>query len=1071
MVHIIHKGEEIGEGSNISDEQIQSAITALNEDFRKEPGSNGDGDGADIGIEFCLARRDPDSNSTNGINRVNGTSVPLYETEGISVGQGSGADEEEVKALSFWPREDYLNIWIVSEIENNDGGSGIQGFAYFPTPNFYDGITIMCNAFGTTGDLKPYTNLNRTTTHEAGHYLGLHHTFRNSNDCDESNCESQGDLVCDTPVTIINSNCSNPECNDSQQVENYMDYTGQACKNMFTEGQKVRMRFTLTEGRSSLLTSLGCSSVFDHDAGISNVFEPTGSLCSSSIHPEVTLTNYGGELLESVMINYQIDNGNEQQFEWNGSLDAGQSENVTLPLILGGSGNQTFTAYTSHPNGITDEIQSNDAASSNFLVSSGTTLTLEIELDHYGSENTWIITQNDNILAEGGPFADSSNDIVISENICLPEGCFNFTMFDDYGNGQSFLSGHFEMKNQDGEILFSDEGNWGSSSSHDFCLEEVTGDAPISSFNSNNSEICEEESINFSSTSTNSPTTYFWEFEGGSPSTSSSQNPTVFYANAGSYAVTLTTANDFGSDEHTESGYIQVQTGPDVFLTSSDISCFGANDGTANVTTESDSAVQWSTGQSGTSISGLEAGTYSVTVSSSAGCESSANFEIEEPSELQITLFKSDLSCFGASDGSVTSTVSGGAAPYEYDWSNGSNSPHLADLDQGIYTLDITDINGCEISENVSVIEPSEITSNTQLISPESCKGHDGSAICNAMGGTGNLFYSWSTETSGQTLDNVSFGSYQVTITDAVGCTIEDEIYIPYDCEDILPTTQLEAANCNKGSYDLSDIITCNQVENAEMYKWQFSLVSEDITEEAFTHGTNNSFSLDEVSFITYGSNFEVKIQVQLNGEWGDWGNSCLVVMNETPAPISLVQSDCQLEYITHGTILQAEMNTGADEYEWLISYSDFSESYFSYITQFTITENLLIPNGEEIAIAIRARYGESWSDFGTPCVFIYDAEDSVSEFRLEDLGVKIYPNPNDGQKFSMDFYNLSANGDVLKIKVYDTAGRLIYTFETEKRNSHISETYRFENKLSRGVYLIQVNDSGQDYNGKLIVR
>jgi uncharacterized membrane protein YkoI len=70
-----------------------------------------------------------------------------------------------------------------------------------------------------------------------------------------------------------------------------------------------------------------------------------------------------------------------------------------------------------------------------------------------------------------------------------------------------------------------------------------------------------------------------------------------------------------------------------------------------------------------------------------------------------------------------------------------------------------------------------------------------------------------------------------------------------------------------------------------------------------------------------------------------------------------------------------------------------------------------------------------------------------------------------------MDFYNLSANGDVLKIKVYDTAGRLIYTFETEKRNSHISETYRFENKLSRGVYLIQVNDSGQDYNGKLIVR
>jgi len=84
VIHVIHTGEPIGVGSNISDEQIYSAVDALNEDFRKVAGSNGDGNGADCEIEFCLAVRDPDGNPTSGINRVNGSSVPDYAEEGIA---------------------------------------------------------------------------------------------------------------------------------------------------------------------------------------------------------------------------------------------------------------------------------------------------------------------------------------------------------------------------------------------------------------------------------------------------------------------------------------------------------------------------------------------------------------------------------------------------------------------------------------------------------------------------------------------------------------------------------------------------------------------------------------------------------------------------------------------------------------------------------------------------------------------------------------------------------------------------------------------------------------------------
>lgn len=68
VVHILHEGESLGTGSNITDEQIFSAITALNEDFRKLPGTNGDGDGVDVELEFCLAARDPEGNSTTGID-------------------------------------------------------------------------------------------------------------------------------------------------------------------------------------------------------------------------------------------------------------------------------------------------------------------------------------------------------------------------------------------------------------------------------------------------------------------------------------------------------------------------------------------------------------------------------------------------------------------------------------------------------------------------------------------------------------------------------------------------------------------------------------------------------------------------------------------------------------------------------------------------------------------------------------------------------------------------------------------------------------------------------------------
>jgi hypothetical protein len=521
VVHIIHNGEPVGSGTNISDAQIQSAITALNEDFRRMPGTNGFGAGVDVNIEFCLAQRDPSGNPTTGIVRVNGTSVPNYATEGITAGAGEGADELAVKSLSTWPRTSYVNIWVVTEIENNDGGSGIQGYAYFPFNNPRDGIVVLYNAFGTVGNLKSYTNMNRTLTHELGHYLGLYHTFNDTNSCSsETNCNTQGDRVCDTPPTILSSSCSSPACGGTQQVENYLDYTSQACQDMFTEGQKTRMRTTLETQRTSMLSSLGCQAVFALDAGITAIASPNGASCNNTYTPSVTLTNFGGTTLTSVNILYNVDGVGSNTFSWTGSLVAGANTTVTLPQITASLGAHTFYVWTSNPNGQTDQNTSNNQATSDFEVANGGQVSLVVTLDYFGQENTWTITNSGGAqLASGGPYPNNQPNTQHTTNLCLPAGCYTLTFFDSYGDGQGFINGNFTLYDDDDNVLATASGNWGAQSAHAFCVTAAppAGSPPVASFNVSDATVCIGQAVSFTNTSTNTPTSYSWTFTGGTP--------------------------------------------------------------------------------------------------------------------------------------------------------------------------------------------------------------------------------------------------------------------------------------------------------------------------------------------------------------------------------------------------------------------------------------------------------------------------------------------------------------------------------------------------------------------------
>ncbi len=263
VVHIVHTGEAIGVGSNISMSQIITAIDTLNARFRNLQGTS-----VDTQIEFVLAKQDPNGNATNGVVRVDGSSVPLYSTQGIKFGSVNlGANQRDVKSLSRWPNTQYYNIWVVNTI---NAGTNWAGFAYRPYSNPKDdGTVVRHTAFGTSGTATAPTNVGNVLTHELGHAFDLYHTFEGDND--GTQCPSItngcgrgiGDCVVDTEPHIRGSGCSSGtnSCNGGSSLDdinaNFMNYTSPACQHKFTNGQSARMRAAIHTGRTSLITSFG----------------------------------------------------------------------------------------------------------------------------------------------------------------------------------------------------------------------------------------------------------------------------------------------------------------------------------------------------------------------------------------------------------------------------------------------------------------------------------------------------------------------------------------------------------------------------------------------------------------------------------------------------------------------------------------------------------------------------------------------------------------------------------------------------------------------------------------------
>src|SRR5574343_1024203 len=272
--------------------------------------------------------------------------------------------------------------------------------------------------------------------------------------------------------------------------------------------------------------------------------------------------------------------------------------------------------------------------------------------------------------------------------------------------------------------------------------------------------------------------------------------------------------------------------------THTDVSCNGGNDGTVDVTltnAETPASFVWTNGASTEDLSNVVASPYEVSITDANGCQIFTGATVLEPSQaLSVSLTSTDKNCNGGvNDGTITSLVTGGTVPYSYNWTNGATTPSVSGLNVGLYSLTVTDANGCTAVASSTINQP-DLFGQTGAISNVKCFSESTGAVAvDVFGGELPYSYSWSNGQLFEDITGLNAGNYTLTITDGNGC-VSSQLYTvnqPAAALSLTSTTVNVACNGNAtGSIN----VTTTGGTPGYFYQWSngSNIVMPNITED-----------------------------------------------------------------------------------------------------------------------------------------------------------------------------------------------------------------------------------------------
>jgi PKD repeat protein len=547
VFHIIHTyGSE-----NISDAQVIDQVNILNRDYRllntdiSNAAQNTPFDtlAADTKIEFRLAQLDPDGNCTNGIDRI-------YSHKTNSADDGS--------KLNQWPRQKYLNVWVVKSI----GDVGVAGYAYHPaTVNGalypFDGILILHNYIGSTGTGSTFNS--RALTHEVGHWLNLQHPWGNNND-PEVACGD--DLVSDTPETMGHTSCDlyTPIC-DVAAIANLFTFSNVTTTSGTTDPTIVpadsgtQYNSFTANGVSSNPDVAGQFSYFDWDTGGAAANnDTTYALLTGSINTgkyyEITISPKYGKSMTITGINFTFQRSatGPRTYAVRSSVNSFAS-NLTPSIApanpaLKVRNNAFYSLYDT-----TASMTGSRVTLAAGYVNKFAPITFRIYA--WNAEDTTGSFSIDNFT-----FSGSAGTIENTQNYMDYSYC-----------SIMFTKGQKDRMRVALESPISGRSNLWSAENLAATGTDGTGVPckPRPDFYANRYFICPGATVTFSKNIMNTigtAPTVQWFFEGGSPATSTAASPTVTYSTAGDYNVKLVATNSAGTDSIIKTDVISVSSGP-----------------------------------------------------------------------------------------------------------------------------------------------------------------------------------------------------------------------------------------------------------------------------------------------------------------------------------------------------------------------------------------------------------------------------------------------------------------------------------------------------------------------------